>query len=103
MTVVCLENEDKSTPDGIPADETEIRGAWEEGINIIYSHGVQRIVGEEGRFKGINCPKCTSVFDERGFNPKFDCTDCIDLQGDSLIITCRSGIRQGFYAEGRSP
>lgn len=96
VTVVCLENEDKSTPDGIPADETEIRGAWEEGINIIYSHGVQRIVGEEGRFKGINCPKCTSVFDERGFNPKFDCTDCIDLQGDSLIITVGQAYDRAF-------
>lgn len=87
VTMVCLENEDKSTRDGIPADETEIRGAWEEGINIIYSRGVQQIVGEQGQFKGITCPKCTSVFDDRGFNPKFDCTDCIDLQGDSLIIT----------------
>jgi len=87
VTVVCLECEDKSVRDGIPADEEEISAAWEEGLRIIYSRGVKKIIGERGKFKGIDCPKCTSVFDEKGFNPKFDCSDCIDLQGDLLIIT----------------
>jgi len=87
VTVVCLECEDKSLKDGIPADEEEISAAWEEGLRIIYSHGVKKIIGEHGKFKGIDCPRCTSVFDEKGFNPKFDCADCIDLHGDLLIIT----------------
>jgi NADPH-dependent glutamate synthase beta subunit-like oxidoreductase len=87
VTVVALEREDKDHMDGIPADEEELRGAWEEGIKIVYSRGVRKIVGQGGKFKGINCPTCTSVFDEEGFNPKFDCTDCIDLAGDVLIIT----------------
>jgi NADPH-dependent glutamate synthase beta subunit-like oxidoreductase/NAD-dependent dihydropyrimidine dehydrogenase PreA subunit len=87
VTIVCLECEDKDCKDGIPADEEEIRGAWEEGIRIVYSRGVRKIVGQGGKFKGINCPACVSVFDEEGFNPKFDCTDCIDLEGDVLIIT----------------
>jgi NADPH-dependent glutamate synthase beta subunit-like oxidoreductase len=87
VTIVCLECEDKDCKDGIPADEEEIRGAWEEGIRIIYSRGVRKIIGQNGKFKGINCPTCVSVFDEQGFNPKFDCTDCIDLTGDILIIT----------------
>ena len=87
VTIVCLECEDKDCKDGIPADEEEIRGAWEEGLRIVYSRGVNKIFGQNGKFKGINCPTCTSVFDEQGFNPKFDCTDCIDLTGDILIIT----------------
>jgi NADPH-dependent glutamate synthase beta subunit-like oxidoreductase/NAD-dependent dihydropyrimidine dehydrogenase PreA subunit len=87
VTVIALERDDKDHRDGIPADEEEIRGAWEEGIRIIYSRGVRKIIGQNGRFKGINCPTCISVFDEKGFNPKFDCTDCIDLAGDVLIIT----------------
>lgn len=87
LTVVALEREDKDHRDGIPADEEEIRGAWEEGIKIIYSRGVRKIIGEDGRFKGISCPRCVSVFDAQGFNPKFDCSDCIDLEGDVLIIT----------------
>lgn len=87
VTIVCLEREDKDHKDGIPADEEEIRGAWEEGIRIVYSRGVRKIFGENGKFKGISCPACTSVFDQEGFNPKFDCSDCIDLTGDILIIT----------------
>jgi NADPH-dependent glutamate synthase beta subunit-like oxidoreductase/NAD-dependent dihydropyrimidine dehydrogenase PreA subunit len=87
VTVVCLESEDKESRDGIPADEEEIRGSWEEGIRIVYSRGVEKIIGEHGRFKRIVCPKCTNVFDDEGFNPKFDCTDCVDLEGDSLVIT----------------
>ena len=87
VTIVALEAEDKSSRDGIPADEEEIAGAWEEGIRIVYSRGVERIIGEHGRFRGISCPKCTSVFDDEGFNPKFDCTDCVSLEGDTLIIT----------------
>lgn len=87
VTVVCLESEDKTSKDGIPADDEEIRASWEEGIRIVYSHGVQKIIGQHGRFKGLVCPTCTSVFDETGFNPKFDCSDCTDLEGDTLIIT----------------
>jgi NADPH-dependent glutamate synthase beta subunit-like oxidoreductase/NAD-dependent dihydropyrimidine dehydrogenase PreA subunit len=87
VTIVALESEDKSSRDGIPADEEEVTAAWEEGIRIVYSRGVERIMGEHGRFRGISCPKCTSVFDEEGYNPKFDCTDCASLEGDTLIIT----------------
>ncbi|MCX6000665.1 MAG: FAD-dependent oxidoreductase, partial [Chloroflexi bacterium] len=39
VTVVCLEREDRTSRDGIPVDEEEVRGAWEEGIQIIYSRG----------------------------------------------------------------
>ena len=71
VTVVALEAEDKSSKDAIPADIEEIRGAWEEGIQIIYSHGVQKIIGEGGKFMKIESPRCTSVFDDNGFNPQF--------------------------------
>lgn len=87
VTVVCMECEDKMSKDGVPADEEEIKAAWEEGIRIIYSRGVRRIIGERGKFKAIDCPRCISVFDETGFNPKFDCSDCMELDGDVLIVT----------------
>jgi len=90
-TIICLECEDKSSPDGIPADAEEIRGAWEEGIRIVYSRGVRRIFGEGERVKRIECPLCTSVFDESGFNPQFDESDIINLDGDILIITVGQG------------
>ncbi len=90
-TVLCLECEDKTSPDGIPADSEEIRGAWQEGIRIIYSRGVSKIFGEGERLKGIDCPRCTSVFDETGFNPQFDTSDCMYVAGDILIVTVGQG------------
>jgi NADPH-dependent glutamate synthase beta subunit-like oxidoreductase len=91
VALACLECEDKSSKDGIPADHEEIKGAWEEGIQIFYSRGVKKIQGESGVFKKIECPKCTSVFDEGGFNPKFDLDDTITINGDVLIITVGQG------------
>lgn len=90
VTLVCLENEDKASKDGIPADVEEIEGATEEGIQIIYSRGVEEIVGESGKFRKIKCPRCTWVYNEmgyRGFNPKFDKSDVIYLEGEVLLIT----------------
>jgi NADPH-dependent glutamate synthase beta subunit-like oxidoreductase/NAD-dependent dihydropyrimidine dehydrogenase PreA subunit len=87
VTIVCLENEDRTSPDGIPADDDEVRAAWEEGIQIYSSRGVSHITGEDGNFSKIKCPSCISVFDDSGFNPKFDINDIIDINGDILIIT----------------
>lgn len=88
VTVIALECEDKKSKDGIPADHEEIQGSWEEGIRIIYSRGVNKILGKDAQFDGIVSPKCTHVFDEKGrFNPAFDVNDTITINGDILIIT----------------
>jgi NADPH-dependent glutamate synthase beta subunit-like oxidoreductase len=90
-TMVCLECEDRNSRDRVPADWEEIRGAWEEGIRIIYSRGVSRIIGAGERMQKVECPRCLSVFDARGFNPKFDMVDTLTLEGDVLIITVGQG------------
>jgi len=100
VSLVCLESEDKSSKDGIPADIEEIEGGTEEGIKITYSRGVEEIMGEDGRFKKIKCPRCTSVFDEDGrFNPKFDRSDMLYLEGDVLLITIGQGPERAFFQQ----
>ena len=100
VTLVCLENGDKYSRDGIPADVEEIEGATEEGIKIIYSRGVSKIIGEDGKFKKIECPRCTSVFDEDGrFNPKFDRGDVIELEGNVLLVTIGQGSERAFFQQ----
>lgn len=97
VTVVALENEDKTSKDGIPANKEEIHGAWEEGVGIIYSRGVSKILGKDGKFVGIEAPKCIRVFDEEGrFNPAFDTSDTITIEGDVLIITVGQGPEREF-------
>ncbi len=100
VSLVCLECEDKSSKDGIPADVEEIEGGGEEGISITYSRGVSEIIGEGGKFKKIKCPRCTSVFDESGFNPKFDHGDVIYLDGDVLLVTIGQGPERAFFQQG---
>src|SRR4030043_254529 len=94
VSVVCLENEDKSSKDGIPADMEEIEGAIEEGVEIIYSRGVEEIIGEDGRVKKIKCPRCTWVYNDMVhmvLNPQFDRSDAIFVEGDVLLITIEIG------------
>ncbi len=98
VSMVCLESEDKSSKDGIPADVEEIEGAEEEGIKINYSRGVEEIIGEDGKFKKIKCPRCTSVFEEDGrFNPQCDRSDVIYLEGDVLLVTIGQGPEREFF------
>ena len=99
VSIVCLECEDKSSKDGIPADVEEIEGAGEEGIGITYSRGIEEIIGEDGKFKKIKCPRCTSVFDESGFNPKFDRSDAIYLEGDVLLVTIGQAWERAFFQQ----
>ena len=98
-SIVCLECEDKSCKDGIPADVEEIEGAEEEGIKINYCRGVEEVIEDDGKFNKIKCPRCTSVFDENGFNPKFDLGDAIYLEGDVLLVTIGQGPEREFFRQ----
>jgi NADPH-dependent glutamate synthase beta subunit-like oxidoreductase len=100
VTLVCLESADKSSKDGIPADVEEIEGATEEGIKIIYSRGVEEIISKGGKFSRIKCPLCTSVFDKDGrFNPQFDRSDVIYVDGDILLITIGQGPERTLFQQ----
>lgn len=100
VSLVCLESEDKSSKDGIPADVEEIEGATEEGVKITYSRGIEEIIGEDGKFNKIKCPRCTSVFDGDGrFNPQVDRSDVIYLEGDVLLVTIGQGLERAFFQQ----
>jgi NADPH-dependent glutamate synthase beta subunit-like oxidoreductase/Pyruvate/2-oxoacid:ferredoxin oxidoreductase delta subunit len=102
VTLMCLENEDKGSKDGIPADVEEIEEATDEGIKIVYSRGVEEVIGEDGKFRKIKCPRCTSVYEQMGyigFNPKFDNSDVIYLEGDVLLVTIGQGSDRKFLQE----
>ena len=98
VTIVCLECADKSSKDGIPADDEEIEGATEEGIKIIYSRGIEEIIGKGGKFNKIKCPRCTSVFDEDGrFNPQCNRDAAIYIEGDVLLVTIGQGPERDLF------
>ncbi len=100
VSLICLENEDKLSRDGIPADVEEIEGATEEGIKIIYSRGIQEVISKNGKFNKIKCPRCTGVYDEDGrFNARCDLRDVIYLEGDVLLVTIGQGPERAFFQQ----
>jgi len=100
VMIVCLECEDKSSRDGVPAGVEEIEGAREEGIQILFSRGVCEIVGESGRFRAVKCPRCISVWDENGrFNPKFDLNDVKYFEGDLLFLAIGQVVERAFLQQ----
>jgi NADPH-dependent glutamate synthase beta subunit-like oxidoreductase/NAD-dependent dihydropyrimidine dehydrogenase PreA subunit len=100
VSLVCLECEDKLSRDGIPADVEEIEGGTEEGITITYSRGVQEIIGKDGKFKRIKCPRCVGVYDEDGrFNARCDLRDVTYLEGDVLLVTIGQAWERSFFQQ----
>ena len=60
---------------------------------------MEEIIGKDGKFKKLKCPRCTSVFDQKGFNPKFDLSDVIYLKGDILLVTIGQGPEHTLFQQ----
>jgi NADPH-dependent glutamate synthase beta subunit-like oxidoreductase len=82
VSLVCLECREE-----MPAWESEIRMATEEGVEIINSFGPNRFLSQDGTFTGIEFKRCTRVFDDDGaFNPQYDETDLTTLEADNVVV-----------------
>jgi len=82
VQLACLESREE-----MPAHEWEIEDALEEGVILNTSWGPRRILGEDGKVRGIELVRCTSVFDEEGrFNPSFDETITTQIETDMVIV-----------------
>ncbi len=81
VRMYCLE----SRPE-MPAHPGEIKEAEEEGIVITPSWGVGQILGSDGKLRGAELIRCTSVFDsEHRFRPTFDPNTKQTVPGDVII------------------
>lgn len=82
VTVIALE--DDTT---LPAYRRNIDAAKAERIEILCSRGIDKILQEGGRVKGLRLVRCTSVFDQQGvFAPAYDRADCSDVPVDLVIL-----------------
>ena len=81
INLVCLESRQE-----MPAFESDIQAAVDEGIILNCSWGPRVIVGDD-RVTGIEFIRCTSVFDAEGrFNPSFDESVKISFTAETVII-----------------
>jgi len=84
ITVVCLENREE-----MPAHETEIEEALEEGIKLQTGWGPEEIVSHgDGGVSGLKLKKVIRVFDHNGkFSPEFDNNIADVLHVDNVILS----------------
>ncbi len=70
----------------LPAFPWEVEQAVKEGVIIEHSWGPVNFIEKNGRVAGIECQKCTSIFDETGaFSPCLDSCQVMSLDADTVI------------------
>jgi NADPH-dependent glutamate synthase beta subunit-like oxidoreductase len=91
VSLACLEKREE-----MPANPWEIEQAQEEGVEMLYSWGPSRILGNDGRVSGLELVRCTSVFDEKGsFCPYFDKTR-MAIEADQVILAVGQASETAF-------
>jgi len=81
VNLVCLESRHE-----MPAFESDIQDAVDEGIILNCSWG-PRVIAGDGKLTGIEFVRCTSVFDAEGrFSPSFDDSIKTSFAADTVII-----------------
>lgn len=87
VTMLCLEDEKT-----MPASDEEVREAGEDGVTIRNGWGPKEVLTENGKVTGIVFKKCTSVFTDGKFDPKYDENDTITLEADMVIFAIGQAI-----------
>ena len=82
VSMICLEKQEE-----MPAAESEIEEAREEGVAIVNCFGPKRFLENSGRLSGIEFKSCTCVFDEKGaFCPQYDENELTAMEADTVIV-----------------
>lgn len=95
VTLACLEPRDR-----MPASSEEIARAEEEGIVIMPSWGLSKVVEENGVLKGMELKSCVSVWDENGvFNPSYDLCTTIVIKAENVLMAVGQKVDLSFLDE----
>ncbi|MGD9051514.1 MAG: FAD-dependent oxidoreductase [Desulfobacterales bacterium] len=91
VMLACLESREE-----MPANPWEIEQARQEGIEMLYSWGPEKINANDGKVSGIELVRCTSVFDDKGnFCPFFDDTRK-SVEADQVILAIGQASETAF-------
>ena len=91
VTLACLESREE-----MPANPWEIEQAQQEGVEMLYSWGPDKIIENDGKAAGIELVRCTSVFDDEGnFCPYFDDTKK-NIETDQVILAIGQSSETAF-------
>lgn len=94
VKMVCLESREE-----MPAHDWEVGDAVSEGVEIHCSFGPHRIMGDNGRVKGLEFKEVDCVFDSEGrFNPTFHHDKKTLIDGDTVIFAIGQAGELDFLA-----
>ncbi len=97
------------TAEELPALPEEVAAAREEGVDFRHRQGVQAILGEEGRVRGLRLMAVVRVFDAAGrFAPLYDHRRLADLPAEQVIVAVGQrpdwqGLLPPFPSSGADP
>lgn len=96
VTLACLESEAE-----MPASKEEVARAKAEGIEILPSFGISKVVRDENnKITGMEVVRCTSVVDEKGaFNPQYNNNDKMVVNADSVLMAVGQRVDLSFIGE----
>ena len=95
VRIVCLEK----LPE-MAAGEREVGQAREEGVKVLARWAPQAILAGEGRVKGVEFVRCTSVFDDEGnFSPTYNRKVTRIVRGDMVIVAIGQAPEVNFVGE----
>lgn len=97
VSMYCLESADE-----MPASDSEVEEAKEEGVSINNGWGPKEILKDSnGKVKGVVFKKCTSVFDSDGkFNPKYDEKETIEVECENVLLSVGQSAEWGNLLKG---
>jgi len=95
VTMLCLESAKE-----MPALPEEIAEAKAEGLQSPNGWGPKRILVENGKVTGVEFKKCTSVFEDEKFAPKYDENDTITVSADYVLLSIGQSILWGDLLKG---
>jgi len=82
VTMVCLEARDT-----MPAFAEDLELAVQEGVGLLPSWGPHRVLEQDGKLRGLELVRCTSVFDAEGrFKPSFDSATVTTVEADQVLV-----------------
>jgi NADPH-dependent glutamate synthase beta subunit-like oxidoreductase len=95
VTLACLEPRAR-----MPASSEEIARAEEEGIIVMPSWGLSRVIEEDGKAIGMELQRCVSPWDETGrFNPQYDPSETIIIESENLLMATGQQVDLSFLNE----
>ncbi len=100
VNLVCLESNDLTCKDRMPAQDPEIEQAREEGVIFHPSLGVTKILTLEDKVTGIETVNCVSVSDSEGrFDPQFGDGSAPIISADTVIVAIGQRPDEKRFAE----